>query len=262
MFKELIKKSPFADWAFKLVKKYRSRIEADKARKKFRTQFDQFLSASDPSRFQIKWEERFPVLGEDTAQTGFDRHYVYHTAWAARCLAESKALKHIDISSSLYFCSIASAFIPIDFYDFRPADIILSNLTSQSANLCNLHFESNSIPSLSCMHTVEHIGLGRYGDPIEPNGDLKAMLELQRVLAPGGNLFFVVPVGKSTVRFNAHRIYKYDQILKAFSGLILVKFSLITENYYDGGLMDNPSQEFTDAQDYGCGCFWFTKQST
>ncbi|HXC04904.1 MAG TPA: DUF268 domain-containing protein [Bacteroidia bacterium] len=260
-FKDLIKKLPLSEAGYRQYRKLQHKNASRKAKLEFKKHYEEFCAASDPARFSVRWEDRFPILDEKTALTGYDRHYVYHTAWAARCLAETKPARHTDISSSLYFSALSSAFIPVDFYDFRPADLILSNLQCKSADLTRLFFDSNSLPSLSCMHTVEHIGLGRYGDPIDPQADLKAMSELQRVLAPGGNLFFVVPVGKPKIMFNAHRIYSYDQILEAFSGLNLVKFSLITENFADGGLMDNPPQAFTDSQDYGCGCFWFTKKA-
>lgn len=197
---------------------------------------------------------------EGTSETKFDRHYVYHTSWAARCLAKSMPVKHIDISSSLYFAGLCSAFVDMEFYDFRPADLRLSNLKCASADLNNLHFESNSIKSLSCMHTVEHIGLGRYGDPLDPDGDLKAIQELKRVLAPGGNLFFVVPIGQPRIEFNAHRIYSYDQVISYFNELTLENFTLIGENFSQGGLVENPTQELLEAQQYGCGCFWFRKE--
>jgi hypothetical protein len=45
------------------------------------------------------------------------------------------------------------------------------------------------------MHVVEHVGLGRYGDPIDANGDAQAIKELKCVLWPGGVLYFVVPTG-------------------------------------------------------------------
>jgi hypothetical protein len=69
------------------------------------------------------------------------------------------------------------------------------------------------------MHVVEHVGLGSYGDSLDPNGDLKAMSELKRVLSINGNLLFVVPVGKPRVMFNAHRIYSYEQIIECFKGI-------------------------------------------
>ena len=62
-------------------------------------------------------------------------------------------------------------------------------------DLISLPFEDGSFHSLTCMHVVEHIGLGRYGDQVDPDGDLMAMKELERVTAKLGNLLFVVPVG-------------------------------------------------------------------
>ena len=168
-------------------------------------------------RFSYSWQTFYPQIFDKTKLTGFDRHYVYHTAWAARKVKEINPERHTDIASSLYFPGIVSAFVPVDFYDYRPAPLHLSNLTTQHADLTNLHFADNSLPSLSCLHTIEHIGLGRYGDPIDPDGDKQAYKELTRVLAPNGSLIFVTPVGKAAViQFNAHRIYTYDQVLALF----------------------------------------------
>ena len=150
-----------------------------------------------------------------------------------------------------------SAFIPVKFYDYRPATIKLDNLTSKKADLNRLPFKDNSVASLSCMHTVEHIGLGRYGDPIDPNADLKAISELKRVLAIGGNLLFVVPIGRPKIQFNAHRIYSYAQIIDYFKQLQLIEFSLIPDNARETGIMVNATQKQANEQNYGCGCFWF-----
>lgn len=212
------------------------------------------------NRFQVLWKNRRPQLFDKTSKTFFDTHYIYHPAWAARILAKTKPEKHIDISSSLSFCSIVSAFVPIDFYDYRPANVRLSNLNSKKADLLNLPFSNESIDSLSCMHTIEHIGLGRYGDPIDPEGDIKAINELKRVLAKNGNLLFVVPIGKPKIQFNAHRIYSYDQIISYFKGFELKEFSLIPDNALDVGILKNVGRSEADAQNYGCGCFWFIKK--
>jgi len=113
---------------------------------------------------------------------------------------------------------------------FAQQKLDLDNLISKQANLTSLPFENNSIESLSCMHTVEHIGLGRYGDKLDPNGDLKAIKELKRVLSVNGNLLFVVPIGKPKIMFNAHRIYSYNQIINYFNELKLKEFSLVTDS--------------------------------
>lgn len=234
-----------------------------KARARFIEEFLIFrrLASTSEDRFVIAWGDRYPCLNEKTASTGFDRHYIYHTAWAARVVKETQPKTHVDISSSLYFSGIVSAFCPVKFYDYRPANLNLTDFESGAADLRRLPFPNGSIDSLSCMHVVEHIGLGRYGDPLNPDGDLAAMLELQRVLAPGGNLLFVVPVGRPKVMFNAHRIYAYDQIRKYFSGLEIHQFALIPDSADQGGLVYEGAKELVDGQTYGCGCFWFKKHS-
>jgi SAM-dependent methyltransferase len=211
------------------------------------------------SRFSVRWLDQFPCLLDNTSKTGFDPHYTYHPAWAARIIAENNPILHVDFSSVLHFSTLVSAFVPVDFYDYRPVEISLNNLNTKKADLTAIPFDDNSVESLSCMHTIEHIGLGRYGDPIDQNGDLKAIAELKRVLAPGGNLLFVVPIGKPKIEFNAHRIYSYSQILSYFSDLYLKEFSLIPDNAVDVGIIKNATSEIAESQEYGCGCFWFTK---
>jgi SAM-dependent methyltransferase len=218
-----------------------------------------YVKKDKHKRFPIPFSSVMPCLFENTPYTRFDTHYIYHTAWAARKVEEINAEEHVDISSSLYFSGIVSAFKPVHFYDFRPAKLNLSGLNSSAANLTHLHFKDESFTSLSCMHTVEHVGLGRYGDSIDPEGDVRAAHELSRVLAVGGSLLFVVPIGKPRIQFNAHRIYSYRMVLDMFPGLTLKEFSLIPDDALQVGMIYNATEEQSDAQSYGCGCFWFTK---
>lgn len=225
----------------------------------FTIDYIKFISKTD-NRFSINTRSMMPILLEKTSTTNFEPHYIYHPAWAARIIAKNKPTTHTDISSTLHFSSIVSAFVPVDFYDYRPAKLNLSNLKSKHVDLTNLPFPDNSISSLSCMHVVEHIGLGRYGDPIDPKGDLKSIAELKRVLAHNGSLIFVVPVGKPRIQFNAHRIYSYEQILECFSDLELKEFSMIPDNFRETGIIYNADPNFVKEQNWGCGCFWFIKK--
>jgi SAM-dependent methyltransferase len=217
------------------------------------------MASRSKTRFTMRWQDRYACLYDRTASTPFDRHYLYHIAWASRILARTNPELHIDISSSLNFCTVVSAFIPVKFYDFRPADLQLTNFSAEQADLIALPFPDQGVSSLSCMHVIEHIGLGRYGDKLDPDGDLKAIRELQRVLKQNGSLLFVVPIGKPRIQFNAHRIYSYQQISGYFQGFRLEEFALIPDRPEDGGLIIGASKEMADAQTYGCGCFWFKK---
>lgn len=220
--------------------------------------FKNFKNINKEKRFPARLKDLYPQPFDKTILTGFDRHYVYHTAWAARCVKEINPEKHIDIASSLYFSGIVSAFIPVDFYDYRPADLQLSNLNTKAIDITKLPWDDKTITSLSCMHTVEHIGLGRYGDPLDADGDKKAIKEITRVIKPGGNLLFVVPIGsQAKIMFNAHRIYTYEMIIKLFSDLNLHEFSLIPENH--GPMLKNPKVNNMKLGNYDCGCFWFKK---
>jgi SAM-dependent methyltransferase len=211
-------------------------------------------------RFALRWRDRWLCWGDATSQTSFDRHYVFHTAWACRVLAKSRPALHIDISSSLYFVSNASAFVPMQFYDYRPAKLGLDGLECGQTDLTQLGFADSSVVSMSCMHVIEHVGLARYGDPLDYDGDLKAVSEISRVIASGGQLLFVVPIGgESRIQFNAHRIYTYTQVLGMFPGFDLVEFSLIPDDGNRLGLVRHATEEMSNQQRYGCGCFWLRK---
>ncbi len=206
----------------------------------------------------MRGRDVYPCPWDKTKETSFDRHYIYHTAWAARKLAEIKPKRHIDVGSSLYFAGIVSAFIPFDFYDLRPADLVLDNFQSHPGDLGRLPLADASVESLSCLHVIEHIGLGRYGDKIDPQGDWKSAQELTRVLAPGGNLLIAVPVGRPRIQFNAHRVYSPAIVLDMFNGLVLKEFTLIPEK--GGSPITKMGPETADQEKFACGCFWFVKE--
>lgn len=236
---------------------YRKLFRSNKELKNFKKQFELFNQLDQSKRFDLNYKDIYPCLYDNTPNTGFDAHYVFHPAWATRIIKEINPATHIDISSTLHFCTMLSAFIPVDFYDFRPANLNLTGLNSGRADLTNLHFKDNSIESLSCMHTIEHIGLGRYGDPIDPDGDIKAINEIKRVVKVDGSILFVTPVGKPKIAFNAHRIYHPKMILELFDGFKLKQFALITD---DNKFVNDASLEEASVQNYGCGCFWLIKE--
>jgi len=221
----------------------------------FKKQFELFKKHD--KRFSVKEKDIWKILNENTNTTKFDKHYI---SWAARKLNELKPKKHVDISSMLYFSTLISAFIPIDFYDYRPASITLNNLRCEHANLTALPFNDNSINSISCMHVIEHIGLGRYGDDLDVNGDLKAINELKRIINRNGYLLFVVPIGGiPKIQFNAHRIYSYQQIMRLFDNFSLEEFSLIPTKTQEG-IIINATEQQANKEQYGCGCFLFKKR--
>jgi SAM-dependent methyltransferase len=198
-----------------------------------------------------------PQLGDDTSLTPFDRHYFYQDIWAFRKIKESGVEAHVDVGSRIDLIGFLSVICRVRFVDIRPLVVDLPNFQCVSGSILDLPMENDSIPSLSCLHVAEHIGLGRYGDPLDPHGTRNACRELARVLAPGGNLYFSLPVGKPRLCFNAHRIHAVEQILEYFRGLNLVEFSGIGD---DRRFVTNIAPDTFQNADYACGLFHFTKK--
>lgn len=198
----------------------------------------------------------FPILNEKTQYTTFDAHYFYHPIWAFDRIVKNKPQEHVDVASDHKLSGYLSLFMKTTFIDIRPIKTSLKNLYPRSGDVLNLPYKNNSVASLSCLHVVEHIGLGRYGDPIDPKGTEKACKELSRVLAKNGFLYFCLPVGKSKICFNAHRIHTPETIISYFNGLKLLEFSLVDDN---GIFHKNCDPKKFNQLDYGCGMFIFTK---
>jgi len=138
--------------------------------------------------------------------------------------------------------------------DIRPIELKIPGLHFVKGSILDIPFNDNSINSLSSLCVLEHIGLGRYGDPIDVFGSEKAAKELQRVLATGGNLYVSVPVdSECRVYFNAHRSFTREYILELFSQL-----ELIEEKYhYDRELYD----DYDPDKGFGTGFYHFRKLS-
>ena len=107
----------------------RLRAEARRRRRErgLRSAFETLRREAD-GRLPLRWEDRWLLAEDATSTTTFDRHYVYHVAWASRVIAANRPAKHVDVGSSLHFATMLSAFLPVEFYDYRPAELELDNL--------------------------------------------------------------------------------------------------------------------------------------
>jgi SAM-dependent methyltransferase len=199
----------------------------------------------------------FPqVFDKDPASHTFDKHYVYMDRWAFKQLISRRPEEHVDVGSSIRFLSTASAITKLKFVDIRPVQLDFDNFECLEGSILNMPFADNSVNSLSCLHVAEHIGLGRYGDPLDPQGTVKACKELARVLKPGGFLYFALPIGKTATYFNAHRIFEPQIILEYFKGLELIGFSAVGDS---GHFIENGQIQDFKNSNYACGMFCFIK---
>jgi SAM-dependent methyltransferase len=209
----------------------------------------------DSSR-PLRVKDSYPCLSDQTSTTLFDPHYFYQAAWLSRRLAATRPVKHVDIGSSIGMVSIVSAFVPTFFLDYRPLNAGIENLACIAGDGLSLPFVDNSLKSISSLHVIEHIGLGRYGDRLNPHGSELAAKELIRVLSPGGRLFISIPVGRERTQFNAHRIFDPLTVRELFADLKLVSFGLIDD---EGRFIQTADLSEGVACEYGCGLFELAK---
>jgi SAM-dependent methyltransferase len=209
-----------------------------------------------PGAEPLHLTQAYPQIHDRTSHTSFDAHYLYQAAWASGLVADRHPALHVDVGSDVRFVSVLSAFTRLLFVDLRPLGAHIADMQEVTASILHLPFGDASLASLSCLHVAEHVGLGRYGDPLDPNGTRRAVYELARVLKPGGNLYFSVPVGRDRVQFNAHRIHSPSRVLELFRGLELVSFSAVDDN---GGFVTDCDPRTFDGADYACGLFWLRR---
>jgi len=211
------------------------------------------------SHFDFTWKEAFPVSHDRFDKAGSAKgHYFWQDLWAAQYLYDNNIRQHTDVGSRLDgFVAHILPFCKAAYVDIRPLDVKIRNLEFRQGSVLQMPFENNSVNSLSSLHVIEHIGLGRYGDPIDPDGHIKAAKELTRVLAKDGHLLIGVPVGRERLCFDAHRIFDPQTITDIFNELKLAEFHLIDD--IGAKIIRNASFDEARICHYGCGLFVFRK---
>ena len=215
--------------------------------------------SKNESMFKFKISNLYPILYDRYEKAGnMPLHYFFQDLWAAKKVYKSGIKNHYDIGSRLDgFIAHCLSFCEVTMLDIRPLNTKIDNLAFLEADCTNmLNIRTNSIDSLSSLHAVEHFGLGRYGDMVNPNGYKKAIQEMQRITKAGGDIYFSVPIGKQRVEFNAHRIFNPKYIVSLFDQCRLFDFSAISDN---NEYIENANiQDFLN-NDYSCGLFHFKK---
>ena len=165
---------------------------------------------------------------DKTSSTPLDLNYFLQDTWAAGKVFSTHPKLHVDVGSTALLVGILSKFTRVCSVDIRPLPIAMEGLESRTGSILSLPYPAMSLESVSSLCVIEHIGLGRYGDPLDPSGTDRAATELERVLAVGGNLYVSVPIDpEGRIFFNAHRSFKLDSFVRKFSQLDLVEVVLI-----------------------------------
>jgi SAM-dependent methyltransferase len=202
---------------------------------------------------RIRYRDLLPALGDWACETPVG-YYFYQDVWAFQKVLQDRPVRHVDVGSTALLVGCMACVVPTVSVDIRPLRVNIPGLEYREGTITALPFPDGEVTSLSSLCVIEHIGLGRYGDPIDPEGSVKAGRELSRVLKPGGHLYASVPIGEaSRVVFNAHRIFSYEDAVALFPGLSLREYQLVGN---DGPLS---SADTASASDFPVGLFHFTK---
>jgi SAM-dependent methyltransferase len=200
----------------------------------------------------------FPTLFDRDVNTlsGGDQ-YFYQDVWALNKLGEFQPPEHYDVGSRIDgFVGQATAICPVVYYDIRLPQFQVPRLQFRVGSILSLPLADQSVSSLSCLHVAEHVGLGRYGDDLDPEGTAKALKELMRVLSPGGQLLLSVPVGTERVEFNAQRILHPERPVEILHELRLKEFKAVSDS---GEFIEDISPAELFEAECSAGLYCFTR---
>jgi hypothetical protein len=189
-------------------------------------------------------------------------HYFHQDLLVTNFIYENKPMRHVDVGSRIDgFVAHVASFREIQVVDIRELEKSEhKNIKFVKANFMNDQ-NLEKTDSISCLHTIEHFGLGRYNDPIDVNGHNKGIANLVSLVKEGGRMYISFPIGQNNeVHFNAHRVFKVDTIFKHPS--IKQHMELVRFDYVDdtGNLhSDVMLQDFDTNIKYGCGIYTFKK---
>lgn len=218
-----------------------------------------FGRGCDVDGFRFDHGTIFPCLGDRYEESGTaSGAYFHQDLLVAQKIFSAKPVRHLDVGSSVAgFVAHVASFREIEVLDVRPLGVSVRNIRFRQCDMMAPLDEPfvECCDSLSCLHALEHFGLGRYGDPVCADGFLLGWENLFKMLKPNGTLYFSVPLGKAQIEFNAHRIFSVVQLRQ----LVGERFELLSFSYVDdaGALHENqPLCDANGVENYGChfGC--------
>lgn len=222
-----------------------------------------YQSLNQRENFVINKDYMWFVMKDKYAFAGNVGNYFWQDLWAAKLIIKSGIKSHFDIGSRIdgFIAHLLAADIDVTMIDVRkfPREVEhLHTIVDDATNLVQIPDES--INSISALCSLEHFGLGRYGDPIDPEACFKCFDNIQKKMQKGGQLFLSLPIGRERVEFNAHRVFYAQTVINSFSLLQLEEYSCATE---EGIEKDTDIHKYDNDEhngEYRYGLFYFIKK--
>jgi len=190
-------------------------------------------------------------------------HYFFQDLYYAKKIFHKQPVKHVDVGSRVDgFVAHVASFRDIEVLDIRPNNSLVDGITFKQCDFTKVTEEFvECTDSLSCLHALEHFGLGRYGDALDIDGYIDGAQNIKKILKPGGVLYLSVPIGRERIEFDAHRVFYPETIISLFFDFDLVDFAWVSD---DGNLHSEDVKGLSFSQfnnlDYGLGMFTFEKK--
>lgn len=227
----------------------------------YRANKQEFKRQEAASEHKFLIEDYYPCPGDRHEAGGVaSGQYFHQDLYVAQRIFAARPERHVDVGSRVDgFVAHVAAFRPIDVLDIRPIHRQVRNMTFHQRDIMETDPAWDGITdSLSCLHTLEHFGLGRYGDPIDYYGYRRGWQNLARMVKPDGTLYLSVPASeRQRIEFDAHRIFNVPHILE----MIGSDFTVEALAYVDdaGDLHDadvtSPEAKRTFGLEHGCVIF-------
>lgn len=227
-----------------------------------------FYYISDWKKFRKNYRGEInllPCLHDRFEEGGSTKNeYFWQDLHVAQKIHDAKPMRHVDIGSRIDgFVAHVASFREIEVFDIRPIASSIPKVVFKQADLMNpIAAYLNYCDSLSCLHALEHFGLGRYGDPIDPSGYEAGFKNMIGILKPGGTFYLAVPIGRERVEFNAHRVFdpKTFAHMGRDHGLKLMNFDWIgLEKVIMHATDCAQAMEDLSKHDYALGIYTFSK---
>lgn len=229
----------------------------------FQDDLDEYQRKNVRDNFHINEENLWPIICDKYSKAGTMGNYFLQDLWAAKLINRTGAKKHFDIGSRIdgFIGHLLAMDIDVTLIDIRefPGEIEgLHTIVDDATTLRAIPEES--IESMSALCSLEHFGLGRYGDPIDPEACFICFEEIQKRIKGGGNLYISLPIGKERVEFNAHRIFYASTVIDYFYERDLVEYSCVTADRIDYNVDIHKYDQDEHNGNYRYGLFHFVKK--
>jgi hypothetical protein len=215
---------------------------------------------------QNEWPlELYPCLYDRNSKSASLGEYFWQDLYVAKRIIEHNPVRHIDVGSRVDgFIAHIACVRRVEVFDIRPLVSKIENVEFTQWDITAPNLDLNGTAEcVSCLHTLEHIGLGRYGDELDSDGWRKGLKSLVDLVAPGGWLWLSVPIGIQRVEFNAHRVFAPSTVRDEAQrlGMILKEFCYLSEDDFIRSDNIDKDFEWLRHSHYSLGIFYFGKKT-